>query len=357
MDQELSEIVDAGRFKRSPIHVFDSNFTLSDLENLTIFQCPFVGGFVHLTEQNFNFLRNDSRFDKVVGGNQTGVVRFVIYKSDSTGKEGKRQVLDYSQVEECILNLEHSYNLEKMVNGNFWQQLDLPLENRLIQAQNSSKIDSEVGFGSQNFGTELSLKQAQNSSNIDSETGFEHETSLQGMESTLQGVEDFADEKQFLLYNRARRVQNLRRDNRGNGDLLVEGDYLFWRQFFWNKVTNTKSLKTGKAQTVPSSQLQQFSGSLGKSLDDMTEAELMHMLDSDTEAFTNESSQKSGEQADLRSEIENLYFGLDLLEDETWNVMPQTLIVSLRNSNIGAKKGIELSPAFAKLDTLLVSIR
>jgi hypothetical protein len=69
MDQELSEIVDAGRFKRSPIHVFDSNFTLSDLENLTIFQCPFVGGFVHLTEQNFNFLRNDSRFDKVVGGN------------------------------------------------------------------------------------------------------------------------------------------------------------------------------------------------------------------------------------------------------------------------------------------------
>jgi hypothetical protein len=110
------------------------------------------------------------------------------------------------------------------------------------------------------------------------------------MESTLQGVEDFADEKQFLLYNRARRVQNLRRDNRGNGDLLVEGDYLFWRQFFWNKVTNTKSLKTGKAQTVPSSQLQQFSGSLGKSLDDMTEAELMHMLDSDTEAFTNESS-------------------------------------------------------------------
>lgn len=319
VDSQINHLLDPNRFKRQPIHIFDSNFTLKNLKDIRILQCPFVGGFIHLTENNFNHLLDQEDFDKFLKNNQTSIVRFVIYPEEVTPEDR----LTYEQVELCILNLEQHHNLEKLVKKHFWSQIDYPLEKCIFKAQLTPRHKL-----------------------------FEDLSTSDDDGYSLQ------DEKSTLLEERAQRVENLRKDNRGEGDLLIEGSHLFWRQFFWNKQSRNKN-PGSQVQNLKSNNFkntQEFS----QTVDQMSDNELYRLLDSEQTPDSNDlslsNSSTMSKDLDFHQEIEDIFFGLDLLEDRVWNSMPQKLIMSLRVSDVRPQKE-EITPAFSSLETILVNFK
>lgn len=81
---------------------------------MVILQCPFVGGFIHLSESNLSHLIDQPDFEQVYSSFST--VRFVIYP-DSELKNGK---LNFDLVQRCVRNLEDSGSVRKMLHLNFW---------------------------------------------------------------------------------------------------------------------------------------------------------------------------------------------------------------------------------------------
>lgn len=153
------------------------------------------------------------------------------------------------------------------------------------------------------------------------------------------------------------RVIKLDTDDKGLGDVLIEGDFNFWRQFFWNKSAeykvSPKNSSNNNQPDLPQPAL--------PNLDDMTDFQIAQMLDSDSLVELENNTLKivdSGyvsEEQQFKNEIENLYYGLENIDDTLWNIMPNRLILSIRHSNAQVSKG-EISPTFGTLETIAVSI-